>query len=326
MQNKLRKLIREEIGIHFGVEDLTKIVLERVYLDLLHNIEVEHINDHNFISRTIVRDQSVIDSTNIGIVDSEVSYTETNKERITGNFVPDKTQSNSNGTYRIFIKLIIETDDIDRVKDKVQAVIAHELNHAFVHIQKYQHKPKTPILNTSRRMTSMSIGNIPALREFMQMFYLNLPEEVQARVQEAGTIVKNSKATDREALFIELFNYSFINDARSMFEYKIDDVMKLDVNTLKNFIAAFNKSIKNSNMNDVDMKIITDPTAFFNYWHKFIVENGKKLNRKIMKVIASKIYKESHDANLNEDYYYFYACDSGIFQEYFGYIYGEERI
>ncbi len=188
-------------------------------------------------------------------------------------------------------------------------MFSHELNHAFVYIKKINTSSKIDVYNTANRMTAFEFQHIPALKEFSQMFYLNLPEETQARVQETASILKYVDADNYNDVIKELYLYQPINDAKKMANYNLNRIKEIDRDVLRNFVDSFNNKL-NLVQGKIEIKKINDIDEFFEYWLGFIRTNGVNLNKKILKLVADKF-------NINEERA-LVEMEEGLLEEIFG--------
>ena len=310
---KLRKLIRETIGVKMSVDKLANIVLDDVYREVFGNGDIE-----GFLTRVVItdiNDQDIINATNIQSVETRVKYTNTEEPSFGGRFSTGNLNPEIDGNFNINILLTINTNDPDSARNNILSVISHELNHAFTFIKQYNKFSRTKGYNGIRGFVGMSLGdikNVPEIKEFMDMFYLNLPQEIQARVQETGAIIKTLTATTFNDAVQELYRNPPINDARAMVQYKTDKIKRLSPEILNKFVESFNNSVNYyEEKHNTELKRIGDINTFFNYWQKFINDNGEKLNRKILKLVANKF-------RINEDYALFEAHSYGLIEYIFG--------
>lgn len=270
----IRKIITEELGIQKSVVKLTEFLFS----------EIKNTN--------IVNGDKVIELPESLKKEIPIDYillTLNIDDKNSGHFLYKETKM-VNNFYRIHLELKINIGDEIGLK----SVISHELNHVYVYLKKYIGKQKTLKYNQVFHMLKHEFNEYEPLKEFIYLLYLNLPEEIQARVQEVGIVLDNIETDDYNETIKELYRYQSINDATNMCRFNIKKIMKLDHNILNNFINIFNL---NKNYQGLDDKIITDVNKFFRYWEKFINEGGVKLNKKILKLVAKK-------HNKNEEFYY----------------------
>jgi hypothetical protein len=292
-ENKIRKIIKyilnEATGKQMTVHDSIPVLIE----NLLNNINGQKYNVfdgeiYDLTSRARFLPESS-QETGINYVTIDVTFSVNAPMKITGSFINRKTTLNKNGFYDVFIEISLNTGGIKlkKLEKDIGKVISHELNHAFVYIKKFKRNSKTLIYNKSNKTASLTFGNVPALKEFSKMFYLNLPEEIQARVQETAYILDNIEVNNYNDAIRELYLHQPINDAKKMSNYNIEDIQIVDKNTLRNFVDTFNSDVE-KNKGNIEFKRINDIDKFFEYWIGFINSNGNKLNKKILKLVADK--------------------------------------
>lgn len=304
MDNNIRKIISEEIGIQFEIKDISDLLTIEVIKQLQQN--KDKISDgyvYELLS-SVRATNAQREITNIDSAIVNITYQKTENIKEGGKFSPQKIKPQDNGSYTIYIELNISNPKVEGINEnKINSIISHELNHAFVYLKKFNLKPKTPIYNETKNKMLLSFGHIDALKKFLVMFYLNLPEEIQARVQEAGSILPKINSDNYNDTIKELYKYQPINDAKRMVKYDSSDLNVLPKETLKLFVDTFNNYLLSSkdkfNYEDMEFKIISDPNKFFKYWTKFINYGGVKLNKKILNLVAKK-FNLSENSAINE--------------------------
>ena len=234
--------------------------------------------------------------TKIGIVEVYISYTYSHDFFIKGKFRPDKTRFFENeDLHRAKIELTLNADEKNIIKYKIllEPVMGHELNHAFVHIKKIGKRSNANVYNSVKGIAGLNLLDLlskyPPLKEFITLFYLSLPQEVQARVQETATQLKGIKRKTHEETIEALTQYNPLNDAKEMIQYKTDEIKKIDKNIIEDFIKRFNDSIESiAKRQSVNINVKNDIDAFFKHWQSIINDNGLILFRKILKLVADK--------------------------------------
>ena len=328
-ENKIKKIIRlilfESIGKQITLHDAIPGLTE----NLIDNIN-SHSNKHNVFDgkfyEIISRVQFVENSreeTAINYITIDVNFSTSTPQKITGSFIKNKTKLGEEGFYDVFIEITLNTggENLNDLKKRIGSVIVHELNHAFVHIKKIKNYSKTQVYNKSNKMTITAFNNIPALKEFSNMFYLNLPEEIQARVQETGYILEQIDNNNYNDAVRELYLYPPINDAKKMSHYRIDNIKTIDRDVLRRFVNMFNFDVDRNNIEGIKIRRIDDVDKFFEYWIDFINENGNKLNHKILKLVAEKFNKNDKLEKRKEIGHFVSlpAIEEGLLDEIFGF-------
>ena len=318
----IKKILNEYIGRQEGVYQIEAFVTE----DIIKGI-TEYINEFNYnthktlINEFEVENIQLQESTGIRMVRTEIGIKLGDTFNSSGNFDPDKITLIENGLFKVFIlmNLTIDINNIKNLNTEISKVISHELHHAFNNIKQINKKSKSKVYNTSRNRMGFlkrEITNNPELKEFLDMFYLNLPQEMGARVQETASELRNINEKDYNDTIRELLKYQPINDAKRMMNYKQDIINTVDTSDLKTFVDQFNKEIQsNSEVNNVKIKERNGVETFFNYWTERINENGYKLLRKILKLVADKHNKNDQEitSHLNEGVF------NKLFKEYLSY-------
>ena len=316
----IRKFIKEELGKQLEIYNISEYITD--YLAKTIQEEQENINDGEMHRATfpIRRTENIIRETKINFIEIDFYYIKKETFKISGSFKSNETRLADNGNYNVVMEIKIENDDrnIEVLKENIESVVSHELNHAFVFIKKINRQSKSNVYNSARKITEFGILNFPELQEFMTMFYLAIPEEIQARVQETGTLLKKIKANNSDEAVRELYLYQPINDAKRMVQYTNDNIESLDRNLLQNFINAFNGNV-DFQSKGIDVKKINNIDKFFKYWIDEINYNGYKLNLKILKLVSDKFNKEDKLKNKENDRAYLGEfCDSGFMDEILG--------
>jgi hypothetical protein len=190
IRREVRDILKEEMGVQLEVEDMTNKILDWIYRNLEFNLDSMSDGSEYKLSMGVNLGDYTSAENSIGEVMTDIHFKNTNDGGVSGKFIPKETKLRVDKTYSVNINVIIHTDDINSVKSKVKSVVAHELNHAFVYIKKKDNKSKSFVYNKVKNMVGPTFQHIEPIKEFITMFYLNLPEEIQARVQEAGSIVE----------------------------------------------------------------------------------------------------------------------------------------
>lgn len=283
--------IREEIGRQLEIYNISEYITEYVGAIIeteQRNGDIDNGQTHEAIF-PIRKTEHIIQETKINSIRIELLYIKTNVFKISGSFDVKKVRLNDNGNYDITIQLNIENDNrnINSLKQNIESVISHELNHAFVHIKKINKLSKTASYNQANKMTGTTFKQIPELAEFMKMFYLASPEEIQARVQQTASELRYVNSSGYNETISQLLQFNPLNDARKMINYNLHNIQKLSKKTLDNFVTEFNLNLKAASK-DNNFKPITNTNWFFEYWLKLINEGGEKLFKKITKLVAQK--------------------------------------
>lgn len=299
MKKRIRNIIGEEAekilesggkhdDLYDSTERITKIIVkflsgyvEKYKTDLFDGYEWE-------FSIPEIPANDIQEKTLIGKIKVNVEYTHSSENKITGSF--KKVKLLDNGYYLVFLEVKVKiNDDIKNHFNQIEYLVSHELHHAFRNIKTINKESKERFLNRAKNYTNKEaeklIKDNPELKEFMEMIYLSLASEMEARQQETATQLKNIK-TDSSTKTIEyLQQFQPINDARRMLNYSTQKILELDIDLLNKFIEIFNK-----NLNELGLKnqIKKTPEIFFKYWRNIITSNGDILLKKILRMVSDK--------------------------------------
>jgi hypothetical protein len=259
----------------------------------------------------------IIENTKIEQIVIHVNYTFSNKNKIYGKLTKIKLLDNEN--YSVFLELNIETKkNIKNHAKEIEYWFSHEIHHAFRNIKTINKNSKSNKLNWVKNKTARTTSDFlqlnPPLKEFITMFYLALPQEVEARVQEVANQLKyDKKSKNPNETYIYLMRFQPLLDAKNMLNYSINDVKKVNKDILEKFINILNSSLKEKGLNTWIKK---DIDSFFNFWHKKIIESGSKLQKNIDRVISDKyLYKNESE--------FFNNTDLNIISEVYGIDFGD---
>lgn len=292
---EIRKLIKEILGKQMEIYNSTQEITNKI-VGLILDMGKNHPDIFNGeewgFSKSIDVDDNLKNATKIDSIKINVNYINSKDSKVNGTFVQDKTVLLPNNNYSAYINVYVKiNNDIKQHKKEIEDVISHELHHAFVYIKKIGTFSKASILNKTKNLTKMQLNELindnPAIKEFMQMIYLSLPQEISARVQETATRLKYINKPNYNETIESLRKYQPLRDAKKMIDYKTDDLMSIDQEILKQFIAKFNSNLKLFSQEE-NIGYKTDTKAFLNYWQEKINKAGNTLFRKIMKLVADK--------------------------------------
>lgn len=312
MNEELRKIIKEIVGdiIESGhkQDDIKKSVAELA--EKLINFIIEQIEkkpslmdgEEWGISKTFECDSVFAKNTKIGKIELDIDFKKDLKENISGQFQTNKTRLLDNNFYKVLINVNIKiNNDLKNYKSHIEKVLSHELHHAFRHIKAIGKNTTADRLNWVKNKTSYLTKDYlkqnPYLKEFVDMVYLSLPQEVDARAQETSTQLEYDKSESPNQTFEYLMQFHPINDSRKMLNYSTENVLKIDNNILQQFIKIFNDNLKEKGL---DSWIKNDANAFFDYWQNKIIQSGGNLKRKIDRMISDHYLYESESKMLDD--------------------------
>lgn len=300
MKNKIRKIVKETINNIFESggkqDDLNKHSKELA--ELIVSFLGKYIEDNKdklydgyeweFSRKEIIETDFFKKNTLIGGIKLNVNYIHSPENKISGVF--KKTQLLDDGYYLVFLEINIKiNDNIEKYFNEIEYWISHELHHAFRYIKTINRESKARFLNRAKNYTNEDakalIRDNTEIKEFMNMFYLSLSPEVEARQQETAAQLKNIETHSSTETIEYLQQFQPINDARRMLNYSTQKVLMLDVNLLNTFIDIFNNNLKKLGLKN---EIKKTPDIFFKYWEKIITSNGDTLLKKILRMVSDK--------------------------------------
>ena len=169
---------------------------------------------------------------------------------------------------------IINWDYKTDLTNDIKKVLSHELFHTFQYITSIDSNNYSKALyNTRNDMKKLEFfEGIDELERFMDIFYLSLPQEVEARVHEAYNQMKNLKlnfhAKTHDEVLIELNKLSVFREFLTVQKFEPYWVLNLDEIIKEDFVKEFNESLlkHKENLSANSIKIIDNPDEFFNYW------------------------------------------------------------
>ena len=316
-EKRIRKIIQEVLGTQMTVDRMSGYVSTDILLTI--QLELHKMLDGNPRGLKANTKSSIVvkGDTKIRNVEVEINFTYSANFKINGKFMPSKSDFLENRPYHnVYIKLDLSTNNAttEFLFPKIDSFITHELNHAFTFIKTLNTKNRAWTLNQTQKYTKdglqFYLNTIPALKKFSDMIYLSNPLEVQARVHQTGNEIKLIKSQNSVETIDKLFFYNPIRDAKSMINYNMDELRKVDEKLLLNFISLFNKGLTDFYA-DEKPEIITDKEEFLDYWIKRIHLAGYKLANKILKIVADK-------HNIHEYYVMEQINGEGIYKKIFG--------
>ena len=294
LKKHISKILDEEIGRQEQIFDSSKYFATYATDELSKEInkltdEEKRIGSDFTIS--VFMPEKIKDELNISLLTLIISYKNSTENKVDGKFAPSNTSLDGEN-----FKVIIDVDmfissDAKSFKNDLEYIISHELHHAYVYIKKLNKNSKSNVYNKTKNAINFEgkFKENPAIKEFLKMFYLCLPEEVSARVQEVASQLSNMEKTNVEDTLTKLEEFQQIKDSYLMRGYNLSKIKEVDKSILEDFVQSFNLNLKMFSAKNVDIKIINNPDSFFKYWLTFININGQKLYRKILKLVAEKI-------------------------------------
>ncbi len=202
--------------------------------------------------------------------------------------------------YEIFINVsVINWNKDSNLTRKFESVLTHELNHAHTISTKMSKRRKrsfTDVLNSVRKEMilrfSKDYKGYNEFKYFLDTFYLNLPDERNARIQQLYTEIEEEyKGKSPDEIIIGMANLSPYRDFKQLADFSSDVFNKTPIELKQKFISQFNDLIK-SNKNKLklpDEEIIypIDTNKFFKFWEGNFHKNADKMREKIMRLAAN---------------------------------------
>jgi hypothetical protein len=303
MKREIRKIVRKEVDeivesagkqddLHNSTERITNIIVEFLskHIEAYKNDLFDGYAWEFAIPE--IPTKEIQEKTLIGRIKTSVEYIHSQENRIGGAFKRVKLMDD--GFYFVFLEIKINiNDNIEGHFNEIEYWVSHELHHAFRTIKTINKKSKANRLNAVKNkipnLTADFLNKNPSLKEFVEMIYLSLPQEVDARKQEVATQLKYDKSTSPNQTYEYLMQFQPIVDARKMLNYSTEGVLKVDKDILRRFIDIFNASLKEKELNTWEKK---DMGIFFEFWRKRIISAGGELKRDIDRKISDKyLYK-----------------------------------
>lgn len=318
IRQQIKNILEESFGVHEPTDKLSMWLSKALIDNLNYHHEHNTLNfTNNNVTLTFTPPKKLIEETLINLIQVKINIPNNIQNSINGgNFDAKQTKQrvvDNLFVYDINININLNWDYRTDISTLLTSFFEHELHHASIYIIKQQKASKTKHLNMIKNMPIYGIykqvEKNPALRDFMNHFYLALPEEINARVQEAYSDIKKYKNQPSAILNKNLYKTRAFGDANKMIQFNSREVLSLPKEVLENFINEFNANMKAA-INLINLQANkdgeqeyaeqntlkypkTDITAFFEFWRKRINKEGYKLFHKLIKMAGSA-------KNLNE--------------------------
>jgi hypothetical protein len=312
IRKKIQKILKESFGVHEPTNRLAVWLTTELFDNLNYFHKQRTLNfERDIITLTFSPPEDIVRETLIQQIKVHVNIKNNGQNSIVGgNFDTKQTKTriiNNLSVYDININLNFNWDFKTDMSVLTTSFFQHELHHASIYIIKQNKISKTKYLNMVKNMPiyglDKTVEKNPALKDFINNFYLALPEEINARVQEAYNDIKQHVNLPTEELTSELYNTRAMIDAVRMINYTSQEVLLLPKEILSNFINGFNSNMKTA-INLINIQAIkegertyteqdkikypkTDTTGFFEFWRKRINKEGFKLFHKLIKMAGS---------------------------------------
>lgn len=296
--SEIRQIIQEELGIIFGADVLaseaSKISMQKVFRKPEPD-EIGFIYSESFTNDELLKKFS-INKVIISIFSYKIASKKPNN--IGGGFIGHKTTQytlNSKTVYDVIIEVrFYNWDQKTNLSKEIESVISHELNHACMYVKKINKKSTTKILNVVQRyMKMMNMEDYkyyPEFKEFMNVFYLNLPEERNARIQQLYTEMKEYINKDMSEIILAVKNLAPYHDFNKMAEFNSSIFNNTPELIKESFLEDFNQGLQNFKekykLKDDEINYPKNPNRFFKFWEEQFHKNAKKLRFKAIKMAA----------------------------------------
>ena len=299
LRKYIKKVITEELHIQSKVDKLALSAATKTMKIIENNVDLLD-NVHTLSFSNYVRLTPEIEKlTGIGDIIIIAEILESKEFKISGKYLNSKDILNTDGTYNVHIKLGLSTPK-EKIKDlfpNIESLFAHEIHHAFVYIKRKYKKSKTPILNFVNKQTLSYLKDIikknPKLDEFTKLFYVSLPDEISARVQEVGTQLKHINSKDKTEIYEYLLGFQSLCDTKRLIKFNLNSLLETDKDVLQTYVNMFNENLlrqlEERGMEKNYIKTISDPDKFFKYWTQYFESNGTKMLTNINSLINKKI-------------------------------------
>ena len=320
----VKKLIVEILGsfmpINYVAEEYAVEMMQQAWKDSKNG--TKKLMFYNYLTRSFVTEGQLKQKTKIHRVVIDLLFLEnTNQEqnKVTGDSQEKdlkQYQYDNKFYYDASINIkIYNWDYKSDFTDKLQDVITHELLHCFEMVVTMDTNSYSKLLYKTRSAVSsllkVNVANeyYQKFQDFMEIFYLGLPQEVRARTHEAYTQMKNLKEKEDiknpNELIQRLNQISVFRDFIKVQDYKVINILSVPEDDRIKFVSYFNNVLKNKAYKFYSNKIkyITDPVKFFEYW----VENAKKESATARHKIVSQafsFFNIKEKRIINEDSFY----------------------
>jgi hypothetical protein len=326
-----RKLIKEEIGSIMDIHSLIDNAIQNIENEI--NLKREDIKSKNiesyplsFIGENIKIKDLFFHSIKIKILFLKNKNKQENY--LNGSFIEKQfgQVTDENKTkYNCKIEIYIYNWDFKKnINKQIATILTHELHHAFTEAKKLNKKSKSNKLNSvSKQMKQLNQTlneNYWQFKEFCNVFYLNLPEERNAKIHELYQEAKTLKGKPKDFIIKEMSKFSAFKDFRKMKNFIEIDFSNIPLEDKKQFVRNFFTSLiyqrKYFNKNLINIKYENNPDMFFKYWASEFNKNANNLLKKTNKIIN---YLNHETINESDEIF-----DNSLNPESFYYIFGIE--
>lgn len=281
----LEEIISESIGRIKWIDEVSNL-LKNV---ILQNLQTDGFRIQPRINKLI--NYVTIDIENI------------NKENfITGKINPnDFVEYNNLGeeTYDITVKIFIG-NNVEDLENRILSILNHELKHFYDWYIKKEKTQVTKDFTKFKNKLSIDYGFNPIIKEFLNIFYLTIDEEISARQQEFSSQVKG---LNKEERLEKLKQSKLYKDSIRIINYDINVLDNLEENLKEELFEKTNKFLTVSY--NKEGNFFNNFSDFKKYFNKRFKEKGLKLHKKLMLIAGS----------INENQLKDFIVDEGFFTE-----------
>jgi len=312
--NKIRKIIQEKVHVVLEIKEIVKKLapyyMKEFYKMVPNIIEYKQKTYWTTIpvSELYLSNNAFVNELMITIYFHKES-TENVENIVSGQFSEESIdQEIVDGIvkYNGAINLRIHNWDYKtNLEEHLKSVFSHELHHFFDDIVTFNKKKTTKILNSVNRMTSNFslelLNKYPTLKDFTEIFYLNLPKERNARLTQLSVEADKYKGKPIDFVIEQLGHLTAFKDFQRMDKFDANNLKNIPYNDRKQFIDSFNLSLNYSkntmNISSEDQNYPKEPDKFFEFWQRQFNKNAKVLFKKsinIAKFLSKEKINENH--------------------------------
>ncbi len=298
MMNEIRMLIREIVGYVVDVGNVSKILTNSLF-DIMNksknDIKSYHFNtysqDYEF-PKLIDFTSDFFDEINVEL---RVYKSSKQTNEVSGSFDDIRTEKSIKFPKKYNVELVLKIYNWDYETDltkEIESVLNHELQHAFNYAKKDDKPTSTKILNSTRNAFKQPFyvekyKMFPDFKEFLDVFYLNLPEEQDARIHQLYHELlkyKTSKLLDMVNIMKGLKSFKDFERIRN---FK-NNFKEIPLEIKREFVNDFHNILQNnkekSPLNNLEVNYPKDVDKFFEYWTNQFHYNAEILIKKAFKI------------------------------------------
>lgn len=293
MEDKIKNFIKEEVHAILEIEEISKN-LAKHYMKRLNYEAKELVNDKQNTNWFCYPSRDLYLSNNIFINELTICiynykfHGDFSKNHVTGSFSDKVFQKTVDNIIKYDSGINIKIYNWDFKTDltkQMEDVFSHELHHVFDAAIRFNKKSNSKILNSIYKRLKLEypdfIKSSPFLKEFMDVFYLNLPEERNARIHLLHIEAKKLKGLSRDEMIIKLSEFAPYKDFQRMYNLIYNDLSVIPLEEKKRFVEYFNQILKketiNKHLEKDNIQYPNDPEKFFEFWIKQFRVNAEKL-------------------------------------------------